>query len=87
MTVADLPAIVSLSDTDAVGPFNLSSAEEVIVVATVAVGGTADVQSGDYQVRSEPVKLDTSADDAATDTGSSGTEPVRLQMLISDAIP
>lgn len=87
MTVADLPAIVSLSDTDAVGPFNLSSAEEVIVVATVAVGGTADVQSGDYQVRSEPVKLNTSADEPATDADSSGAEPVRLQMLISDAVP
>jgi cytochrome c-type biogenesis protein CcmH len=81
LTVADLPLIVSLSDADAVGPFNLSSAVEVIVVATASLGGTADVQSGDYQVRSAPLSVPT----ADGDTGTDGT--LRVQLLISDQVP
>src|SRR5690606_22521507 len=53
LTVADLPATVTLTDSDAVGPFNLSSAESVYVVATASISGTANVQSGDRQGRSE----------------------------------
>jgi len=74
MTVADLPAIVTLTDGDAVGPFNLSSAEEVIIVATVSLSGSADVQSGDFQVRSPTLPLN-------------DEEPVRLQMQITDPVP
>ncbi|MCP5358160.1 MAG: c-type cytochrome biogenesis protein CcmI [Pseudomonadales bacterium] len=53
LSVADLPTTVTLSDADAVGPFNLSSAEMITVVATASTSGSANVQAGDYQVRSE----------------------------------
>lgn len=75
LSIGDLPAIVSLSDRDAVGPFNLSSAQSVSVVATISLSGSADVQSGDYQVRSESVSLQQSE------------TPVRLQMMIRDMVP
>lgn len=78
LTVADLPLVVELSDADAVGPFNLSSASEVVVVATVSLGGTADVQSGDFQARSGPVMLTPDAEPPA---------PARIQLLISDQVP
>lgn len=74
LTVAELPSIVVLSDADAVGPFNLSSAEEVTVTATVSLSGSADVQSGDFQARSPTLSLNED-------------EPVRLQMLITDPVP
>lgn len=75
LTIAELPATISLSDNDAVGPFSLSSAQAVTVVATISLNGTADVQSGDYQVRSESIPLD------QTET------PIRLQLLIRDMVP
>jgi cytochrome c-type biogenesis protein CcmH len=75
LTIADLPAIISLSDADAVGPFNLSSAEQVSIVATISLNGTADVQTGDYQVRSDSVAL------------ASSEAPVRLQLMIRDLVP
>lgn len=75
LTIEDLPAVVTLSDADAVGPFVLSSAETVRIVATASIAGTADVQSGDYQVSSEEVQLD------------EGEMPVRLQLMIEDVIP
>lgn len=78
LTVADLPLVVNLSDADAVGPFNLSSASEVVVVATVSLGGTADVQSGDFQARSDPVMLD---------QVSESDSPARIQMRISEPVP
>jgi len=53
LSVRDLPATVTLDNAAAVGPFNLSSAEMIYVVATVSISGTANVQAGDYQVRSE----------------------------------
>ena len=74
LTVADLPAVVTLSDADAVGPFNLSSADEVTIVATVSLGGTADVRSGDFQARSPTLPLE-------------NNEPIRLQMMIADPVP
>ena len=74
MTVADLPAVVTLSDADAVGPFKLSSAEEVTIVATVSLSGSADVQSGDFQARSPALPLN-------------DEEAVRLQMQITDSVP
>jgi len=70
-----LPAIISLSDDDAVGPLNLSSAQSVTVVATISLSGVADVQSGDYQVRSDTISLE------QTET------PIRLQLLIRDMVP
>lgn len=75
LTVGDLPAIVTLSDADAVGPFNLSTATEVVVVATVSMAGSADVQPGDMQARSSPLPIE----------GQDG--PVRLQLQIRDVIP
>ncbi len=74
MTVAELPAVVTLSDDDAVGPFNLSSASQVVVVATASLNGSADVQTGDYQVRSEALVIE------------AGETPIRLQMQIRDAV-
>lgn len=53
LTVADLPATITLDDSDAVGPFNISSAEMVYIVATASSSGTANVQTGDYQTRTE----------------------------------
>lgn len=75
LTVEDLPATITLSDADAVGPFVLSSAKSVVLVATASLAGSADVQSGDYQTRSGMLQLDN------TDT------PVRVQLLIQDLIP
>jgi cytochrome c-type biogenesis protein CcmH len=53
LSVEDLPVTLTLSDADAVGPFNISSAQTLYVVATASSSGTANVQSGDYQARSE----------------------------------
>lgn len=53
LTVADLPATITLDNSDAVGPFNISSAEMIYVVATASLSGTANVQTGDYQTRTE----------------------------------
>ncbi len=53
LTIADLPTTVTLDNSDAVGPFNISSAEMVYIVATASSSGTANVQSGDYQTRTE----------------------------------
>ncbi len=53
LNVEDLPVTLTLSDADAVGPFNMSSAENIYVVATASSSGTANVQSGDYQARSD----------------------------------
>lgn len=73
LTVADLPATVTLTDSDAVGPFNLSSAESVYVVATASISGTANVQSGDRQGRSE---------DFAHGEGTTS-----VQVVIADLVP
>lgn len=53
LTVGDLPTTVTLDNGDAVGPFNLSSAEMIYIVATASISGTANVQAGDYQSRTE----------------------------------
>ncbi|MES3006161.1 MAG: c-type cytochrome biogenesis protein CcmI [Pseudomonadota bacterium] len=53
ITVADLPVTITLTNSDAVGPFNLSSAEQIYIVATASSSGTANVQAGDHQARSE----------------------------------
>ena len=53
VTFANATVTLTLSDADAVGPFNISSAQTLYVVATASSSGTANVQSGDYQARSE----------------------------------
>ena len=53
LTAGDLPATVTLDNSDAVGPFNISSAQMIYIVATASSSGSANVQSGDYQSRSE----------------------------------
>lgn len=53
LTVGDLPATVTLDNNDAVGPFNISSAEMIYIVATASSSGSANVQAGDYQNRTE----------------------------------
>lgn len=53
LTVGDLPTTVTLDNSDAVGPFNISSAEMIYIVATASSSGSANVQSGDYQNRTE----------------------------------
>lgn len=74
LALSELPAVVTLSNSDAVGPFNLGTAEAVQVVATISVTGSADVGTGDYQVRSEPVIIDNTE------------EPYRLQLQIRDML-
>ncbi|MEX2131977.1 MAG: hypothetical protein WD772_10865, partial [Pseudohongiellaceae bacterium] len=54
LTVADLPATISLDNNSAMVPaFNISSAATIYITATVSSSGTANVQSGDYRVVSE----------------------------------
>ena len=54
LTVGDLPATVSLDNAAAVGPYNLSSADMIYVVATVSLSGSATLQAGDLRVQSQP---------------------------------
>lgn len=75
MQFSDLPAVVTLSDADAVGPFALSSAESVSIVATISLSGSADVARGDYQGRSDIVQLPEDSD-----------EPVSVTVQISDVV-
>lgn len=72
---SDLPTTVTLTDADAVGPFALSSAESVSIVATVSLSGSADVERGDYQGRSGIVRVP-----------EDGDEPVSISLQISDVI-
>lgn len=54
LTVADLPATVTLDNSSAMVPaFNISSADTLYITATVSRSGSANVQSGDYRVVSE----------------------------------
>ena len=53
LVVANLPMMVQLDDSLAVGPFDLSSAKNVFVSALVSYAGTATPQRGDYRVVSE----------------------------------
>jgi cytochrome c-type biogenesis protein CcmH len=53
LVVGNLPMTIQLDDSSAVGPFNLSSAENVFVSALVSYAGTATPQSGDYRVVSD----------------------------------
>ena len=53
LTVANLPTTIRLDNSSAVGPFNLTSANEIYVSALVSQSGTATPQAGDYRVVSE----------------------------------
>jgi hypothetical protein len=53
ITVGELPAVIRLDDSTAVGPFNLSSAETVFVSALVSYSGVAAPNTGDYRVVSQ----------------------------------
>ena len=56
MQVSDLPQVVTLSDAQAMAPgMNLSSFDQVSVVARVSKSGQPLPQSGDWQIVSEPV--------------------------------
>jgi len=55
LTVADLPATVTLDDSMAVAPMaRLSSTEQVNLTARVAKAGTPEAQAGDWQGQSGP---------------------------------
>ncbi|MEQ8956260.1 MAG: hypothetical protein RL120_19180, partial [Gammaproteobacteria bacterium] len=53
LTIAELPATISLNNAMSVGGFNISSADTVYVSALVSMRGSATAQSGDYRVVSE----------------------------------
>lgn len=53
ITVGELPTIIRLDNSSAVGPFNLSSAETVFVSALVSYAGVASPSAGDYRVVSQ----------------------------------
>ena len=72
-TVGDLPATLELSNFNAVGPFNLSSAATVYVSALVSFSGTATPASGDYRVIS--------------DSFAHNEERVPLDLVISQQLP
>lgn len=56
LTVADLPKVVTLSDTQAMMPgMNLSAHEQLVVVARISKSGQPMAQSGDWQTEKSPV--------------------------------
>lgn len=57
MSVAELPAMVRLDNSSAVGPFDLSSAESVTISAIISQTGTANAAEGDYRVVSDVISL------------------------------
>lgn len=73
LMVADLPATIRLNNSDAVGPFNLGSAEQITLSALVSRAGVANPQSGDYRVLSEPLTL--------------STETTQVNLTISEQVP
>lgn len=67
LTVADLPATVTLTTADAVGPRDLGTADAVTITATASLGGTATVESGDWQGHVENVVLPDDEEDDDSD--------------------
>ncbi len=53
LTVGQLPAVVELDNSSAVGPFNLASADTVNVSALVSQAGDANPSPGDWRVISD----------------------------------
>lgn len=83
LTVDELPATVTLTTADAVGPRDLSTAEAVTITATASLGGTATVESGDWQGRVENVVL---SDDDEEDGDSDGPVSVDVDVEISTQV-
>jgi cytochrome c-type biogenesis protein CcmH len=56
LTVAQLPQVITLSDAQAMAPgMNLSSHEQVTLVARISKSGQPMPQSGDWQIEQSPV--------------------------------
>ena len=55
LSVGSLPATIRLDNSDAVGAFNLASAETIYISALVSFSGSANPQSGDYRVVSDNI--------------------------------
>jgi cytochrome c-type biogenesis protein CcmH len=72
LVVANLPLMVQLDDSLAVGPFDLSSAENVFVSALVSYAGTATPQRGDYRV--------------VSDTFSHNSDLTEVNLIISEQV-
>ncbi len=73
LTVAELPATVSLSNALSVGGFNLSSADTVYVSALVSMRGVATPGSGDYR--------------AVTDNFAHNGQHTEIDLVIESSIP
>ncbi len=59
LKVSELPKTVILSDQQAMMPQNnLSSAEQVVIQARIAIGGTPQAQEGDWQGQTPVLKVD-----------------------------
>lgn len=73
LTVAQLPQVVTLSDVQAMAPgMNLSSHEQVTVIARLSKSGQPLAQSGDWQIMKTPV---------------SNHESEILKLTISELVP
>ncbi|MCG8414466.1 MAG: hypothetical protein MI746_09640, partial [Pseudomonadales bacterium] len=72
-TVSALPTTIQLDNLNAVGPFNLASADSVYVSALVSFAGIATPSSGDYRVLSENF--------------AHNGERVSVDLVISEQIP
>ncbi|MBT10729.1 MAG: hypothetical protein CMI02_01675 [Oceanospirillaceae bacterium] len=56
LTVADLPQVITLSDAQAMAPgMNISSYDQLTLVARVSASGQPQPQSGDWQALKTPV--------------------------------
>lgn len=73
LSVKDLPSVITLTNAQAVGPFNLSSAEAISVSALISYSGVANPDSGDIRVASESILL--------------SDEPSELSLILSSRIP
>ncbi|MAY14232.1 MAG: hypothetical protein CMI06_02715, partial [Oceanospirillaceae bacterium] len=73
LTVAQLPQVITLSDAQAMAPgMNLSSHEQVTLVARISKSGQPMPQSGDWQAEQSPV---------------SNQEENLIKLTISDLLP
>ena len=73
LSVKDLPSVITLTNAQAVGPFNLSSAEAINVSALISYSGVANPNSGDIRVVSESISL--------------SDVPSELSLILSSRIP
>jgi len=73
LSVSELPGVVRLDNSSAVGPFNLSTASSIYVSALVSQTGVATPASGDYRVVSETIAI--------------AEEAQRIELVLSERIP